>query len=61
MYFFLHGYVREGVMSELQQPPGVQEVASRRTKTNMLEQMMEQDDRTERWTNTWETSGFSVR
>lgn len=35
MYVFLHGYMWEDVMSEPQQPRGVQEKASLRTKANM--------------------------
>lgn len=48
-------------MSELQQPPGVQEGASWRTKANMLEQNDGTGWQNRKVDNTWEASGFSVR
>ena len=42
MHFFMHGCGRQDVMSELQQPPGVQEEANLRTKSTML-RMKEQN------------------
>lgn len=42
MYFFGHGYEGEGVMSEPQQSPGVEEELSLRIKATML-RMTEQN------------------